>query len=68
MGLLVNIEAIDRAGKSTQADDIVPVLEERGVSVVRMAFPDRPEEAAIRGALRQVRGRKSALRFAASGP
>jgi uncharacterized protein (DUF58 family) len=27
------------------------------------AFPDRPEEAAIRGALKQVRGRKSALRF-----
>ena len=43
MGLLVNIEAIDRAGKSTQTDDIVPVLEERGVSVVRMAFPDRPD-------------------------
>jgi thymidylate kinase len=43
VGLLVNIEAIDRAGKSTQADDIIPVLEERGVSVVRMAFPDRPD-------------------------
>ncbi len=27
------------------------------------AFPDAPEEAAVRGALRSVRGRKSALRY-----
>ena len=31
------------------------------VSVI--AFPDRPEQAAVRGALRAVRGRKSALEF-----
>ncbi len=28
-----------------------------------MAFPDSPEEAAVRGALRAVRGRKSSLQF-----
>lgn len=27
------------------------------------AFPDRPEESAVRGALRRVRGRKSSLQF-----
>ena len=31
--------------------------------VTVVAFPDNPEEAAARGALRQVRGRKSALQF-----
>ena len=42
MGLLVNIEAIDRAGKSTQGRLIAEMLAARGISVARMAFPDRP--------------------------
>ena len=45
VGLLINIEAIDRAGKSTASKLVETALRERGVSIMRMAFPDRPKTA-----------------------
>lgn len=42
MGLLINLEAIDRAGKSTQADQVAAALAAKGRSVAILGFPDRP--------------------------
>jgi thymidylate kinase len=46
MGLLINLEAIDRAGKSTQADNVAAALAAQGRSVAIMGFPDRPVRSA----------------------
>ena len=45
MGLLINLEAIDRAGKSTQADQVAAALAAQGRSVAILGFPDRPPRA-----------------------
>jgi len=45
MGLLINIEAIDRGGKTTQARAVALALEARGLRVAMMSFPDTPSRA-----------------------
>lgn len=45
MGILVNIEAIDLAGKTTQVKMVAEALEARGLSVGRMSFPDTPSRS-----------------------
>jgi thymidylate kinase len=42
VGLLVNIEAIDRGGKTTRATSVITALTGRGLRVARVAFPERP--------------------------
>jgi thymidylate kinase len=42
VGLLINLEAVDKAGKSTQAARIVRLLREAGVSAASKSFPSRP--------------------------
>lgn len=42
VGLLVNIESIDGAGKTTQAPMVKRLLVEEGLSVSLFSFPDRP--------------------------
>ena len=44
MGLLINLEAIDRSGKTTQANLITDALREQGYTVAHKAFPDRPRK------------------------
>jgi len=46
MGILVNIEAIDRGGKSTQLPLVAAALHENGRRVQIMAFPDTPSRTA----------------------
>jgi len=45
MGLLINIEAIDRGGKTTQARAVALALEALGLRVAMMSFPDTPSRA-----------------------
>lgn len=45
MGLLINLEAVDKAGKTTQAARIVKLLRETGVSAASKRFPERPSNA-----------------------
>lgn len=45
MGLLINIEAIDRAGKTTQARAVLDALRAAGLTVDTMAFPDTPSRS-----------------------
>lgn len=45
MGLLINIEAIDRAGKTTQVRAVLDALREAGIRVDTMAFPDTPSRS-----------------------
>lgn len=42
MGLLINLEAVDKAGKTTQAAQIVRLLREAGISAASKRFPERP--------------------------
>ncbi len=45
MGLLINIEAIDRGGKTTQARAVGEGLTAAGLSVALMSFPDTPSRS-----------------------
>jgi thymidylate kinase len=45
MGLLINIEAIDRGGKTTQARLVAEALEALGLKVGTMSFPDTPSRS-----------------------
>lgn len=46
MALLVNLEAVDRAGKTTQLDAVAASLRSGGLRVQTFAFPNRPSTSA----------------------
>jgi len=67
MGLFVNIEAIDGVGKTTQGPLVSALLVERGISVARLAFPDRPARGTLPSGVAQFATGVLINRFLDSG-
>ena len=47
MGLLVNLEAVDKAGKTTQAKNVAARLRDAGLTAAGVRFPERPSNTNI---------------------